>query len=174
MKKHKSLTIMGFMGSGKSTLGHGLARIWGYEFIDLDHYLETKTGSTIPMIFEHNGEPGFREIERKALIEVLSIHDKAIIALGGGTPCYSDNMEIIKAHSTSLYLKLSVDELSKRLTNSPNPRPLIKGKTESELIEYISGELAKREEYYKQADITIESDNIVVGDLLTFLSMPLT
>jgi len=162
------------MGSGKSTLGQELARSWNYEFIDLDHYLETKTGSTIPMIFELNGESGFREIERKVLVEVLSSHDKTIIALGGGTPCFSDNMQIIRSHSTSVYLKPSVNELSKRLTHSPNPRPLIKGKSESELNEYILDELTKREKYYKQADITIESDNIVIGDLLTFLSMPQT
>ncbi|MCD6347372.1 MAG: shikimate kinase [Bacteroidales bacterium] len=172
MKKRSSLAIMGFMGSGKSTLGRELARVWDYEFIDLDHYLVTKTGLTIPRIFELSGESGFREKERKVLIEVLNNHDKTIIALGGGTPCYSDNMQIIKSHSKTLYLKLSANELSTRLSHSPNPRPLIKGKTLPELNQYILNELTEREEYYNQADITIESDNIIIGDLLAFLSNP--
>ena len=158
------------MGSGKSTLGLSLAKLWHCEFIDLDQYIESKVQSSLETIFERQGESVFREMEQEALTELLDKPSKCIIALGGGTPCFGDNMKAIKASARSVYLKLSSRELSRRLSISTNPRPLIRGKSITELQEYITQEIVKREKYYNQADLIIESDSIRTNDLITFLS----
>jgi len=160
------------MGSGKSTIGKALAREWGYTFIDLDNYIEEKYRLKIPGIFDKYGEQGFRKLEGQALAEVINKNSKAIISLGGGTPCFENNMDLIKSITQSIYLKISPSELTKRLSRSANPRPLVQNKNSEELKEYVTLELQKREVFYQQADHVIESDCIQIQDLLTFLTRP--
>jgi shikimate kinase len=153
------------MGSGKSTIGKQLASKLGYKFLDLDNYIERSTGKSITEIFNDKGEDCFRKIESECLKEVLESPGN-LIALGGGAPCFHDNIKRIKEFSLSIYLKISPEGLTKRLLRSHTPRPLIKGKTENELLDYIREKLTRREEYYLQADFVIESDSIQVDDLL--------
>ncbi len=167
-----TITILGFMSSGKSTMGKLLAKAWDCSFIDLDHYIEEKYHLTIPLIFQKYEENGFRKLEAETLREVLNSGCEQIVSLGGGTPCFENNMEFIKSHSTSIYLKISPGELFNRLSKSVNPRPLVKNKSQDELLEYIQTELSKREVYYHQADQIIESDSLQLNDLLTFIVRP--
>lgn len=164
----RPITLIGFMGSGKSTVGRQLARAKDWEFTDLDMYIQKTSGRSIPDIFSLLGEDKFREIESDCLKEVLEFPNQ-VIALGGGTPCFHNNMESIKSRSTSIYLKVSPEGLANRLMRSPSPRPLIEGKSPDELIEYISSELIKREEFYLQADFIIESDQTRFDDLLALV-----
>lgn len=165
----KPLTIIGFMGSGKTTLGRKMAKVWDYKFIDLDLYISDMYGMGIPELFDKFGEKGFRTRESQALKDVLTQNQTCILSLGGGTPCFNQNLSLIKEKTLSIYLKLSAEELTSRLLRSPNPRPLVKNKSADELLEYIKAELQKREFFYTQADMTIESDSIQITDLFTFI-----
>jgi len=162
------LTLIGFMSSGKTTIGRQLAAKKGSSFIDLDEYIVQKTGRSIPSIFKKEGEQKFREIENQCLMEVLAIPG-LVVALGGGTPCFYDNLEFIKSHSTSVYLQVSAENLARRLEHSPAKRPLLRGKSREVLLAYIKNELEKREVFYLQADYVMQSDNIQVDDILNLV-----
>ena len=151
------LFLIGYMGSGKSTVGKGLAKALNLSFVGLDAFIEEKYHKTIPEIFASGGEEGFRKAEQKALHEVADFED-VVVATGGGAPCFFDNMEKIKHSGTSLYLNGSPRILAERLLHSKTERPLIKGKTEEELVAFINETLAKRNHWYKQADVIIDFD----------------
>jgi shikimate kinase len=138
------------MGSGKSTLGLKLARQIGYHFIDMDRLIEETAELSVPEIFSEHGEEVFRKWERDILLE-LCHREKVVVATGGGVPCHSQLMDLMNTNGTTIYIQLSPAALKDRLIRSKTERPLIKGKSESELLEYITGLLDKREKFYAQA-----------------------
>jgi shikimate kinase len=146
------------MGSGKSTVGNGLAKALNLQFLDLDHYIEERNFKSIPEIFASLGEEGFRKLEQKALHEVSEFED-IVIATGGGAPCFFDNIEVIKRTGKSIYLNGTPRILAERLLQSKTERPLIKGKSEAELIAFIDETLTKRSFWYKQADVVLNFDH---------------
>ncbi|HKM93288.1 MAG TPA: shikimate kinase [Prolixibacteraceae bacterium] len=150
--------LIGYMGSGKSMVGKELAQKLNLHFIDMDDYIEERNCKSIPQIFADDGEEGFRKLEQKALHE-LSEFENVVIATGGGAPCFFDNMEVIKRSGRSIYLKASARIIAERLKESKIERPLIKGKTEQELILFIDQTLNKREKWYEQADVIISFDH---------------
>lgn len=156
---NKPIVLLGFMGSGKSTLGKQLAASLGWIFMDLDRFIETEENRTISEIFEKNGEAFFRNLESKALTRLLS-HSHQVIAIGGGAPCSQENLKVIKEKSLSVYLKVSEPQLLHRLANSSTSRPLLNGKSESETQIFIADLLSAREPWYLQADVIMESDEI--------------
>lgn len=165
----KPIVLMGFMGSGKSTLGTRLAAKLDMPFTDLDRRIESAAGKTIPEIFGELGESAFRELESEALIRVF--HEPIqVIAIGGGAPCREDHISLIKEQSVSVYLKISVDALFNRLWKQSPGRPLIAGKNPEELKSFIDNLLTTRERFYCQADIILESDQITVNQILTELT----
>jgi shikimate kinase len=164
----KPIVLLGFMGSGKTTLGKQLALSLGWTFIDLDRFIEAEENRTIPEIFEKEGEATFRKIESNALKKALN-YPHQVIALGGGAPCHPGNLQLIREKSVSIYLKISETQLLHRLAWSSTPRPLLNGKSESETQFYITDLLVTREPYYLQADIIIESDAISVEMILSQL-----
>ena len=144
------IVLLGFPGSGKSTVGRRLARKLGVAFLDLDRYIEEKYHTSVPLLFQKYGEPAFRALEYAALCEVLA-KDDVVIATGGGTPCHGDAMAKINARARSIYLQLTEDELVERLLQSRKRRPLTDSLSEPELRAYVRETLAKREPYYRQA-----------------------
>jgi shikimate kinase len=144
--------LVGYMGVGKSTVGRMLAREMGFGFIDLDKYIEKREGRTIARLFKEKGEGGFREVERQMLGEVCGL-DEVVVATGGGTPCYYNNMEEMKGAGKTVYLRASVEELAGRIEMSRNVRPVVAGKRGGELREFIGGSLRQREVYYMQASL---------------------
>lgn len=150
--------LIGYMGSGKSTIGKGLAKVFGLQFIDMDTYIEKRNFKTIPELFATIGEEGFRKAEQKALHEV-SEFENVVIATGGGAPCFFDNMEVIKRTGKSVYLNGTPRILAERLLQSKTERPLIKGKSEEELTAFIDETLSKREAWYKKADVVLDFDH---------------
>ena len=147
--------LIGFMGSGKSTIGSKLARKTGYEFVDMDLMIEETAGMTIPGIFSEHGEEVFRKWEHDILLE-LCIRDRVVISTGGGAPCHGDMIRIMNDHGATVYIKLSPAALKERLLDSKIQRPLIQGKSEPELMDFISTLLDHREAYYSQAKYTVD------------------
>ncbi|MDR1675238.1 MAG: shikimate kinase [Tannerella sp.] len=144
--------LTGYMGAGKTTLGKALAKQMNFSFTDLDQFIEGRYRQTIRQIFEEKGEDGFREIERKALREVGEF-EHAVISTGGGTPCFHGNMAFMNATGTTVYLKLSVDELMKRTEPCRDTHPLLKNRSGEELKQFVETSLSERSRYYEQADI---------------------
>ncbi|MFC2137097.1 shikimate kinase [Bacteroidota bacterium] len=147
--------LIGFMASGKTSIGKRIAKKLDYQFFDMDDYLEEKYHKSIPDIFREDGEDKFREMERDTLHDTFKMKN-VVIAAGGGTPCFFDNIKQINKHGTSFYLKRSVDYLVNRLINAKTVRPLVKDKSKKELNEYISKTLEYRKQFYKQATETIK------------------
>ena len=151
------ILLIGFMAAGKTTLGKALARDLGLQFVDLDHYIENRFHSTVSQLFAERGEEGFRQIERAMLHEVAEFED-IIIATGGGTPCFFDNMEYMNAQGTTVFLEAAVEVIYTRLTIARVQRPLVVGKSEEELRRYITDMLERRAPYYRQAAHTFCAD----------------
>ncbi len=149
--------LIGYMGSGKSTLGRMVSELTGYPFIDLDHYIENRFHATVKDIFASKGENGFRDIERAMLHEVSDFED-VIVACGGGTPCFFDNMEWMNSHGITVYLDASVDRLFSRLKRGKAKRPLIADKSDEELRGFIVEALNSRLPHYTKADHVFKCD----------------
>lgn len=151
MKKHLALT--GFMGSGKTTIGREMSQKSGKPFIDLDEYIEQQEGKTIVEIFENYGEQKFREIESFYLKQVLALQDDTIIALGGGTICNEENLNLVLSNAWLITIMPSVDVLVERLWNERYKRPLIKNISTKEALKiFIEQKLSERMPYYEKAD----------------------
>jgi shikimate kinase len=166
----KNIYLIGFMGSGKSYLGKYLSEKFNQKFLDLDQFIEDSVQISIPQIFNSIGEEGFREKEANLLRKTADFN-QYIISCGGGTPCFHDNMQWIKEHGISIYLKPPEELLFKRLNNQKSGRPLISSMSDEDLKNFISMKIIEREKFYEQADyIYIQSeDNDIPIDLEKFL-----
>jgi shikimate kinase len=166
-----NLVLLGYMGSGKSTVGSVLATYFQRTFIDLDQFIEKSEGMSVSEIFENRGVIYFRRIEKKALHEVLVQNSKAIIALGGGTPCYYDNMDVVNATSTSIYLQMNVKSLTDRLWGEKEQRPVIASIASTvELQEFIGKHLFERNFFYQKAQHAISISNDTVEEVAQKIS----
>ena len=161
----KRIFLTGYMGSGKSTLGLRLARKAGLSFIDLDHYIETRFRKTINEIFAEKGEKEFRIIERNMLREVGEFED-VIIATGGGAPCFFDNIDYMNKQGCCIYLQTTPEILFQRLKYARSNRPLLRDKTDSELMEFIKTNLSAREEKYKRSSIIFDTGKLESYDAI--------
>ena len=146
----KRVILIGYMGSGKTTVGKALSKETGMMFYDLDWYIESRMRKSVSQIFAEKGEEGFRKIEYNMLHEVAEFDD-VIISCGGGTPCFFDNMDYLNQQGDVVYLKASPETLYKHLLMAKIERPLLKGKSTDELIAYITEHLKQREPFYEKA-----------------------
>ena len=145
------------MGSGKSYCGQRLAQSLKLPFVDLDDYLERQAGRSISTIFAESGEAHFRLLEQTALREVGQQKD-TVIATGGGTPCFFDNLDWMNQQGITIYLQASVDLLLKRLETEITHRPLLQGKTKAELRTFIHKKLAERSSFYERASVILRQE----------------
>lgn len=145
------------MGSGKTYLGERLAGLLNRPFFDLDQMLEASEGETIPTIFAEKGEATFRDLERKYL-HTLENQSPAVVATGGGTPCFFDNMDWMKAHGTTVYLETPIEVLYERLSRERAGRPLLAGLSDGELLDFMKKKLEEREGWYRQAEVVADKD----------------
>ncbi len=167
--------LIGYMGSGKSTIGLKLSHSLQFEYIDLDDYIEDMEGMSVSELFKSKGEIYFRKKETHYLHLLLSSKN-TVISLGGGTPCYASNMEMIVTASgaRSIYLKASIGVLVERLFSERTKRPLISHlQTKEELTEFIGKHLFERSYFYSQADSVVSVDEKNVDQIVEELELKL-
>ncbi len=164
-----NIFLIGFMGSGKSHWG----KIWAEEnrlsFVDLDEVIEKAAGKTVAQIFETKGEDYFRKLEAETLRSCASLKN-ALIASGGGAPCYYDNMEWMNAHGVTIFLTCNAQDVLKRVTEEQEKRPLLKKLNQAELLFFIEQKLAERLPFYTQATYTVPSNTLTSASLPAVLS----
>ena len=150
----RRIILIGYMGSGKTTVGKALSKETGMMFYDLDWYIESRMRKTVSQIFAEKGEEAFRKIEYNMLHEVAEFED-VIISCGGGTPCFFDNMDYLNQQGDVVYLKATPETLYKHLLMAKIERPLLKDKSPEELIAYITEHLKERAPFYEKAHYTL-------------------
>jgi len=165
----RTIFLIGYMGSGKSVIGKELSKRILYTFYDLDYFIEMNEKLSINQIFDQKKELYFREIEKKYLKKLIDKDENKIISLGGGTPCYNNNMDLIlnTSNSESIYLKRSVDLLVERLFENLSSRPLISHlKNRNELKEFVSKHLFERNQYYLRSKKILNTNNLELDDVV--------
>jgi shikimate kinase len=171
----RKIVLLGYMGCGKSTIANILSKTTNIPFVDLDKIIEEKINLSINQIFEQYGEIYFRKLEHDVFVELLNAPDNSIIGLGGGTPCYANNHELLKGDNVlSIYLKASIDTLFERLVSNKSKRPLIADKSDEEMKEFIAKHLFDRSFYYNHAQhkVVVDGKTVeeTVADILNILA----
>lgn len=160
------ISLIGYMGSGKSHISKILSDKINFKLIDLDKEISWRNKLTIPEIFEKKGEIYFRKLERETLEEILATQENIVLSLGGGTPAYYNNMEIINHNSKSIFLRASISTLVERLSKQKEKRPLIAKITDEDLSEFIAKHLFERNIFYSKAQFSISTDNKTPEDIV--------
>lgn len=152
------IILCGYMGSGKTSVGKLISKLLQVDFVDLDQVIEKSQEMDLSTVFREKGEIYFRKIENESLQNVLLSPKNRVISLGGGTPCYGNNLELIKSGKTFLvYLKMNVQDLTARLFKEKASRPMIAHYTDKkELEEFIRKHLFERGYFYQQSDLVVE------------------
>lgn len=162
--------LIGYMGAGKSTIGKQLADKLQLNFIDMDRFIETTHGTSITDLFLDNGEAYFRLLEHRYL-EKLSTYHHTVVACGGGTPCFHNNIQLMLKTGLVIYIKQPVEVLYKRLAEEQSQRPLLMGLDESQLKSFILENVTKRELFYNQSQIIYEPEHTSADDLITSINL---
>lgn len=156
MEKH--VILVGFMGAGKSTVGKLLAETIGVPFIDSDEWIAAKEQATVSDVFASKGEAYFRQLE-KAFLDQLAHEQPAIVAVGGGLPCFSDNIMVLNSLGYVIYINTSLQTLTQRLKNDRINRPMLNALKDDELFRYAEDLIAKRKVFYKMAQMIIPNES---------------
>ena len=151
--------LTGYMGAGKTTLGKAFARKLNLPFVDLDWYMEERFHKTVGELFVERGEAGFRELEKNMLHEVGAFED-VVISTGGGAPSFFDNMDFMNRNGKTVFLNVHPDVLFRRLRVAKQQRPILQGKQDDELKEFIIRALEKRTPFYSQAQYVFNADEL--------------
>ena len=166
--------LVGYAGSGKSSLGKRLARRLGVRFVDTDKLVEQSEGASIADIFHYEGEEYFRIAERRAVESLANECMDLVVATGGGLPTWRDNMEWLVRSGVTVYLRRTPEQILSRLSDyGREKRPMFRGKSDEELLQFMHEQMALREPYYAKAQIAVDcsvmSDDDVVEHLVTKL-----
>lgn len=154
------------MGSGKTSLGKKLANKLKLQFLDLDQLVEEQERCTVTEIFDNKGENYFRALETAVLKDSILTNTDFVLSLGGGTPCFNNNMELINQAGKSIYLKYNAGILTSRLLKAKQQRPLIAGKNKEELKQFVVELLTQREPFYNQCQLIVEGNNITTDTIV--------
>ncbi len=157
-------------GCGKSTFGKKLANKLKCPFLDLDNYIENKTNLSVAELFSQKGEHYFRDLETSCLNEIITAQKKLVLSLGGGTPCYNNNIELIKQSGTSIYLDAPVKLLADRIMSSENVRPMFKHLTKDETLIKLEELKKNRELFYQQSSYKFNVVDLTINEVITTIS----
>jgi shikimate kinase len=168
------IIVLGYMASGKSTIGKELSKKLDMNFIDLDVYISEREKRSIPEIFKINGEIYFRKIEHLYLKELLNNKGDFVLSLGGGTPCYANNMELIQsAKAKSIYIQASIPTLVTRLIQEKSTRPLVADLENEKITEFVAKHLFERRFFYEQAAILLNTEHKSIPEIVLEINMRL-
>ena len=156
---------MGYMGSGKTLVSKELSILNNFKIFDLDTEISKQNNRSITEIFKEKGEIFFRKTEKEVLEKILSTEKNIILSLGGGTPCYYNNIDSINEKTISVFLKTNVKNLAQRLSSEKDKRPLIQNISNEDLPEFIAKHLFERNPFYNQAKITINTDSLSAREI---------
>lgn len=162
--------LIGYMASGKSNLGKKLSHIMKLNFIDLDYYIEKKSGKTIPYIFRTEGKDIFRKMEMENLKEIVTTEDNFILATGGGTPLFFNNMDYMNKHGKTVYLKVANTVLTERIIHAKKNRPVFNDVDDKDVAEVVDKQIEEREKFYNKANIIIDTFAVSVDQLALILN----
>ena len=161
--------IVGYMGAGKTTAARRLAQRLGWEVVDTDALFEEKYKISVNDFFNKYDEPLYRKLESEVLKSTESL-ENVVVSTGGGTACYFDNMEWMNQHGLTVFLRISPKAAVDRVIHSRHKRPLVEGKSEDELIEFVNSHYASRLPFYELAQITVKSEDFDLEALLQKLT----
>ncbi|MPS75112.1 MAG: shikimate kinase [Chryseobacterium sp.] len=159
------ISLLGYMGSGKSHISKNLSKKINFQLIDLDQKISEEHQLTVPEIFKNKGEIFFRKEEKRILEDILNSKENIILSLGGGTPVYYDNMDLINRKSKSIFLRASVRTLTERVLLQKHTRPLISKLEDPDIPEFIAKHLFERNSFYSQAHFIIDTDSKEPGSI---------
>ena len=152
--------VIGYMASGKTTFGRALADKLNISFIDLDEYIEENAGKTISEIFAETGEESFRKLEKEMIESIVNKDEDLIVACGGGTPCFHNNMELLNKTGLTVFLETSIPVLISRLQEANENRPIVAGKSNDEIREKVLTQLCDRLPCYMEAKLKWHGDDL--------------
>ena len=160
--------LVGYMGAGKTTAAKRLANRLGWEVVDTDALFEEKYRISVDDFFQKYDEPLYRKLESEILKSTESL-EHTVISTGGGTACYFDNMDWMNQHGLTVFLSISPKAAVDRVIHSRHKRPLARGKTEAELMEFVSQHYAARMPFYERAQITVKSEDFDLEGLMLLI-----
>ncbi|NTS41538.1 shikimate kinase [Flavisolibacter sp. BT320] len=158
--------LIGFMGCGKTHWGRELSQKLQIPFFDLDSLIEEREGKSITAIFAEMGEEYFRMLEKDVLYLITESHESFVMATGGGTPCFFNNIDYMKSRGTAVWINTSVDSLHSRLVKEKEKRPLISSISDDELRGYIIKKYADRKIFYQQAQVILNEEDVTLERLI--------
>lgn len=158
--------LIGFMGSGKTHWGRKLSEKLGIRFFDLDEQVSEQAGKTITAIFEEEGEEAFRRMEKEVLHIITESHESFVMACGGGTPCYFNNIGYMNQSGTTVWISTPLETLYERLVQEKDKRPLIRELSEEQLKGFIAKKFADRKIYYEQAQLRVDEQPVQLEQLI--------
>ncbi len=158
--------LIGFMGSGKTHWGRQLSQKLNIPFFDLDEQIVSHEGKAINEIFAQQGEEYFRLLEKDTLHIITESHESFVMACGGGTPCYFNNIEYMYKAGTTVWINTATETLFKRLIAEKDKRPLIRELDDEQLRSFIVKKYADRRIYYEQADVIVDEEPVQLDKLL--------
>jgi shikimate kinase len=161
--------LIGFMGSGKTHWGRLLSQKLSLPFFDLDEQVSSNAGKSLPEIFATEGEEQFRLLEKDVLHIITESHDSFVMACGGGSPCYFNNIEYMNQAGTTVWINTPLEVLFTRLVKEKKERPLIKNLSDDQLRNFITRKYADRRIYYEQADLTVDDEPVQLDHLIDLI-----
>lgn len=167
----RKIFLWGLPGAGKTTIGRKISSLYKIPFHDLDEYIEKAEGQSISSIFDTSGESHFRTLETRYLFEVTAYIGPAVIATGGGTPCFQDNIQLMKQSGRSIYLSLPIETVFNRIKSDETQRPLFNNLSDDELYNSLRKMLDSRLPYYEKADRIINLTGTIEEDINILLPL---